>query len=108
MQLPRMTTRRWMIAVAVMGIILGVSVELQRRHARFLDLATHHEASSQIRRRLQGRVGGPYISLRLNGLGEDVSDWSGARVEWHRRVGEKYSRAAHYPWLPVEPDPSPE
>jgi hypothetical protein len=84
---------------------------LQRRHDRFLDLAKHHEAS--IRIVALGGVGMHVTSRRIplrppsafNDLGEDVGGWSEARFEWHRRLGEKYRRAASSPWLPVEPDP---
>jgi hypothetical protein len=90
MRLPRMTTRRWMIAVAGVGIVLGASVELQRRHDRFLHLAKHHEMQS----------------FKLtDDTGLDARMWSDAKFEWHRRLGEKYRRAATSPWLPVEPDP---
>jgi hypothetical protein len=29
------------------------------------------------------------------------------RARWRREMGEKYMRAAHYPWLAVEPDSAP-
>jgi hypothetical protein len=101
----RFTIRRMMVVVAGAGIILGASVVLQRRHARFSELAVHHEASSQLRFIAQGEVGGSHSSRLLNGLGEELSGLSNARVEWHRRLGVKYRRAARSPWLPVEPDP---
>jgi hypothetical protein len=100
-----------MLAVAGAATILGASVELHRRHGRFLDLAEHHEASSRIV--ALGGVGMHVTSRRVplrplsmfNDFGEDVGGWSEARLEWHRRLGEKYRRAASSPWLPVEPDP---
>jgi hypothetical protein len=90
MQLLRMTTRRSMIAVAGVGIILGASVELQRRQVRFLRLAMHHEMRS---------------FKMIDDSGLDARGWSDARFEWHRRLGEKYRRAATTPWLSVETDP---
>ena len=93
-------TIRWvMVAVAGAATILGAAVELQRRHDRFLRLAEHHEASSSITTACGKRPS------RTNGLGEDVRGWPNARIEWHRRLGEKYRRAASSPWMSVEPDP---
>jgi hypothetical protein len=93
-------TIRWvMVAVARAATILGAAVELQRRHDRFLRLAEHHEASSSITYACGNRPS------RTNGLGEDVRRWPNGRIEWHRRLGEKYRRAASRPWLPVDPDP---
>ena len=102
MRLPRARfTIRWMmLAVAGAGTILGASVELQRRHDRFLRLANHHEASSRINWSCGKRS---YDAT--NDLGEDVRGWSSARIEWHRLLGAKYRRSASRPWLPVEPDP---
>jgi hypothetical protein len=102
MPLPRARfTIRWMLlAVAGAGIVLGASVELRRRHDRFLRLAKHHEASSRIT-----WVRGIHTYSATNDLGEDVMRWSSAKIEWHRRLGERYRRAASSPWLPVEPDP---
>ena len=40
MRLPRMTTRRWMILVAIVSLILGCFVgvvRVMRRHAHFSD-----------------------------------------------------------------------
>jgi hypothetical protein len=101
MRLPRVQfTIRWvMLAVASAATILGAAVELQRRHDRFLRLAEHHEASSSITFSC-----GKRCSI-TNGLGEDVRRWSNARIGWHRRLGEKYRRAASSHWLPAEPDP---
>ncbi len=46
-------------------------------------------------------------SFRLTDeTGLDARGWSDERFEWHRRLGEKYRRAATSPWLPVEPDPT--
>jgi hypothetical protein len=102
MHLPRLRlTIRWMmLAVVGAGTVLGASVELQRHHDRFLRLAKHDEASSRIT-----WVCGRRAYYATNGLGEDVRGWSGARIEWHRRLGETYRLAASRPWVPVEPDP---
>jgi hypothetical protein len=36
MRLPRMTTRHWMVAVAIVGLVSGGTIELVRRRQRFL------------------------------------------------------------------------
>jgi hypothetical protein len=36
MRRPRMTTRRWMVAVAIVGLVSGGTIELVRRRQRFL------------------------------------------------------------------------
>ena len=92
----RFTIRQLMLAVA----ILGVSIELLRRHDQFLRRAEYHEASVSIT-----LACGPGHYSATNELGEDVRSWSLTRIEWHHRLGEKYRRAASSPWLPVEPDP---
>jgi hypothetical protein len=41
MRLPRMTTRRWMVAVAVVGLLMG-GYRLKQRHDDFLSRAQYH------------------------------------------------------------------
>jgi hypothetical protein len=85
MQLPRMTTRRWMIAVAIVALLFY----MERRRRSFESLAAYHAwpgvAST-----------GHNPNLRLLRISR-----------WHWALARKYRRAAHYPWLPVETDPSP-
>ena len=89
-RLPRMTTRWWMVAVAVVGVFLTVarSVYLQRQLA-LRQRAAYHEKIERL-----------------------VTDTSAAQVpvnaairDRHARLKEKYWRAARYPWLPVGADP---
>jgi hypothetical protein len=105
MRLPRMTTRRWMIAVAVVGLLMGgavVGYRLMLWHDSFLALATDH-----------GHTGFLYRFLREDlCLGEARAESAeqaalGRRAAYHEALAEKYRRAARYPWLPVEPDPPP-
>jgi hypothetical protein len=45
MRLPRMTTRRWMIVIAIVGLALGLVIggfRLQRRQSEFLARAQRH------------------------------------------------------------------
>jgi hypothetical protein len=105
-----MTMRRWVIAVAAIGLMIGGGVVLKQRRDYFLALAQSHEkevASSTARgNALKARFGGTSgmtveeIS-RLHGAYDLMMD----RADHHASLARKYERAARYPWLPVEPDP---
>ena len=112
MRLPRMTTRRWMVtvAVAVIGLTIGGGVWLKQRRDYFLSLAQSHQkevASSTARgEALKARFG--YTSgmkieeiLHLHRDYDRMMD----RADHHESLARKYERAARQPWLPVEPDP---
>jgi hypothetical protein len=87
MRLPRMTTRRWMIMIAVVAIVLG-AIAIDERRDRFRQLAAYHDRVVQALRP-------PY-----------VPQVNPRRVAYHRDLAAKYERAARYPWLPLEPEPS--
>jgi hypothetical protein len=93
MPLPRMTMRRWMIVVAIVGIVLGVAIE---RRNRLRKIAAHHQAEFKKLVR-QGPI------ILFAGSSDDPIM---RRLEWHESMRLKYERAARYPWPPVEPDPS--
>ena len=110
MRVPRMTTRRWMIAVAVVGLVIGGGVWLKQRRDYFLSLAQSHQkevASSTARgEALKSRLGctsGMTIEeiMHLHGDYDRMMD----RADHHASLARKYERAARYPWLLVEPDP---
>jgi hypothetical protein len=85
MYLPRMTTRRWMIAVAVVAVVLwGVPTVIQWRRIRFQRLSDYHRSKIVL-------VGPPSPLL--------------ARTLYHSKMAEKYAEATRRPWLPVSPDP---
>ena len=110
MRLPRMTMRRWMIAVAAIGLMIGGGVVLKQRRDYFLSLAQSHQkevASSTARgNALKSRFGGTSGMTveeitRLHGDYDRMMD----RADHHASLARKYEEAARYPWLPVEPDP---
>lgn len=124
MRLPRMTTRRWMVAVAVVASILSAEVTRRRwvdfrKRARDNDAAETFDrfllAGGSVARPLKdGRaelIRAPRI-VRWNGMelerpptpGYDAESLR-RRAEYHARLKEKYRRAAAFPWLLVEPDP---
>jgi hypothetical protein len=93
MRLPRMTTRRWMIAVLVFGLGMGAIVggdQLKRRRNYFLYRARFHALTVDVWK----EAGWPAL---------DPSDRP--IIEYDAAMARKYWRAARYPWLPVEPDP---
>ncbi len=111
MRLPHMTTRRWIIVVAVIGLMIGGAVQLERRRSDyFLSLAQSHQkevASSKTRgEALKSRFGGtPGMTLEeIMRLHRDY-DLMMDRADHHTSLARKYEQAARYPWLPVGPDP---
>jgi hypothetical protein len=88
-----MTTRRWMIAVAVVAVASAIGLGLRRRSARFDRLADHHFALAgpSYPRPTGWELSGPAIFTPLG--------------SWHFALARKYHRAARRPWLPVPPDP---
>jgi hypothetical protein len=82
-----MTTRRWMLGVAVVAVMFGYV----RPAIQMWRLADYHHHQQ-------------YLS------------WSGPSQSWHRsyvqrrchaRMEQKYRRAVWFPWLTVEPEPLP-
>ena len=69
-----------------------MSVDSSRRRDRFLRLAEYHEDKCSI-----SWACGKSSYSATNALGEDVRAWSSKRIAWHRRLGEKYRRAAKSP-----------
>jgi hypothetical protein len=99
MRIPRVrfTVRRMMVAVAIMGVALG----LYKRREKLLALADYHEKGEKC----AGLGTGGGISW-INQHGEEVTE---TKSDWHSQLAEKYHRAASRPWLPVEADsPEPE
>jgi hypothetical protein len=83
-----MTTRRWMIAVAVVGLAMGGD-RLERRRDDFLVLAQYHAAEEAFRRGVGRRVRHPLLPRM---------------IEHAAALARKYRHAARHPWLPVAPD----
>src|SRR5437588_634616 len=111
MRLPRMTTRRWMIAVGISALVIGgtvLSARLTRRHDHFVSRAQDHawkEAmadawAKRVRAYWEGR-GGIRGQARLETLVARVP----LVKAYHGALARKYRHAARYPWLPVAPDP---
>jgi hypothetical protein len=108
MRLPRMTTRRWMIVVAV-GASVSAGITFPNRWSLRQKARSHasKEAYAEEMVRvcafqaecLQGDD--PPSARRLN-LSAAVY---ARRTAYHAQLRAKYEQAAVYPWLPIAPDP---
>ncbi len=90
------TVRRLMVAVAMVGVLLGALLAARawriRQGARYHQLAVNHRFLSTTREQ-----------RRLHGTAAPDSTWTAKKL-WHVEMSNKYERAANYPWLSVEPD----
>jgi hypothetical protein len=117
MQLPRMTTRRWMVAVAILAT--GVwSWEIARRANRYRALAAAMQERELVARDAVGLSAGAAQFKGCDFTIPEAFDPETARLSayseryrrllfHYRRMRQKYEAAARCPWLPVEPDPRP-
>jgi hypothetical protein len=113
-----MTTRRWMIVVAVVGVLTGGCIggyRLKRRHDHFLDRARHHALLEVLQRRTEQAE--RELSERITGFGPRAESqravcrrniaYFSHLASYQAAMARKYRHAADRPWLPVEPDPPP-
>ena len=118
----RLRLRGLMIAVAIIGLLLGGSVALQRRSLRFKQLARYHAQGAL----LYARHGSGMFhddttcaefreqeySPSPNGqhyhpIGGFLTKRDGLWLRYHEQMAGKYVSAAESPWLPIAPDPPP-
>ncbi len=86
MRLPRMMTRRWIIAVAIVAFLFGMA-NRSRRFSAIADLYYGHSEAS----------------VNTQDERRRIALWNA-----HNRARcRKYRRAARYPWLRGKPDPAP-
>jgi hypothetical protein len=99
---PRFTTRRLMVAVAIVALSMGTGlwvIEMRARSASYLKRAFEFHGQTL-------RVGSTYTKDgRRFRIGEDEN--TQLQDEWARKLARKYRRLSDYPWLPVDPDPLP-
>ena len=125
MRLPRMTTRRWMVAVAIVGLLCL----FEHRRRSFAQIAAYHESRmvarmyprSPIKGLPMGHGSAARTSRRRDlpirwpsrGNGYIYYDCARSRMTeddvraaiWHEAMARKYREASRYPWFPVMPDP---
>jgi hypothetical protein len=114
MRLPRITTRRWMIAVAVVAAGLG-AWDLTRRRQRYVERAStmaEKEYGSEITILVtSGADVNPCHILIPDGFNPLAAPLPADLVSlrdrflYFQRMRTKYEYAARHPWLLVEPDP---
>jgi hypothetical protein len=98
MRVPRMTTRRWMIAVALTAVLSG-GLDLYRRSVDLAALAEMHDLMAR-KSWTRGSLVGPRGAI-------GHVEYPTPLTDHHTRLRDKYRRAAARPWLPVAPDPPP-
>lgn len=89
MPFPRMTTRRWMIVVAVLGVALACPRWVESRRIAFQACRDH------------------YLGRVLDVLLQPHDARNRRLGSYYWDLFAKYERAASRPWLPVPPDPPP-
>jgi hypothetical protein len=104
MRLPRMTTRRWMVVVAVVAIgfalwILGV------RSRSYAIQANYHGMQEHKIRWVVQEYEANWVGYSGRWSIEALIDRERRIITYHEALKRKYELASHRPWLPVEPDP---
>jgi hypothetical protein len=113
--LPRMTTRRWMVVIAIAATLVAVKVHLSRVADEYRVIAEYHDSQGHAvagARHWSGPLDGDTtISIGCDGCGsesdEELKGRDLAMFLWHKRLAKKYESAAECPWFRVPPD-SPE
>jgi hypothetical protein len=106
-----MTTRRWMISVAIVALVIAWGIH---RRDSFRRLAEWHRSQTfPSNQDLSVRVSWDSASETRRWWVDKngnlwLSDQQVRENSWHRRMEAKYRHATCYPWLSVEPDPPPE
>ncbi len=91
MRLPLMTTRRWIVAVAVFALLFAASG---------LGRSLHYQRIANVHFGMYEQLYAPDM--------HDPRPWAirmQRRATYHLGLYIKYREAARFPWLPVEPDP---
>jgi hypothetical protein len=89
---PQMTTRRWMVAVAVVAVAI-TGVRIGDRWLSYRRIAAHHSQMAETGMKM------------IDGLPSAAEVLTPQNIDYHAEMARKYQYAARYPWLPVEPDP---
>jgi hypothetical protein len=104
-----MTTRRWMIAVAAVAVMLAAAAHF-RRHLILRERGDYHEGMERVRTDRARLIGQPSLEFANQnpGIAAEWRTYAACEAEigaWHARLKEKYRHLARYPWLAMEPNP---
>jgi hypothetical protein len=112
MRLPRMTTRQWMIAAAVVAVMLApeIAAALFRRQLTLRERGDYHARREGVLtdRARDFEQAALKFADRKPGIAFQWQAYAAGEAEigaWHARLKEKYRHVARCAWLPVEPDP---
>ena len=104
MRLPRMTTRRWMIVVVIVGLPLAAG-DLWSRHRRYRSLA---ESFAGYERRCKAVLSGdPKEMERAKWSWDTDPEWNRRLLSYSTRMRARFEYAAAHPWISARPDPPP-
>ena len=101
--LPRMTTRRWMIAIALVATLFATAVHLSHLADQYSAIAKYHESQGSAVSRgknWSGSIEGRSITITYTGSGEKLKGRELAVYIWHEKLAMKYRDAAHAPGFP--------
>lgn len=131
MQFARITTRRWMVAVAGTGLFAGAGVTAQRlvetRSERLAIATSYGDLAASFKRGLKDaelnvtteqhtlELSPDLVALRggkefqQKRIASGISDvqWLKRYIVYYDRMHDKYHAAARRPWLVVPPDSPP-
>jgi hypothetical protein len=93
MRFPRMTTRRWMVVVAIVGLLLAAFVMVRRSFEYRRIARAHLDMYAKL------------YEWNPPGDRRRWAAWQRRRATYHLGLHLKYLAATRHPWLPVEPDP---
>jgi hypothetical protein len=109
--LPRMTTRWWMVAVAIVAALLAVKVHLSRVADQYRAIAKQHQSQSfavSSGKQWDGSSPDGRWSIHIGTTEPNAEELKGRELAlflWHYKLSHKYEDAALCPWFPVPPDP---
>jgi hypothetical protein len=103
MKLPWMTTRRLMVAVAIVALLLA-SQRIYDRRARMSAIASNHAKREKIELMALAEYRSFMDQLDPE-RAQSTLKYLTSSSKYHADMRRKYERAARYPWLPLSPDP---
>jgi hypothetical protein len=107
MRLPQMTTRRWMIAVAVVGLLLGTAVmgrRLKQRRDYCLQQARNQAWIENHFCSMESRLASNSPPQRFTIISDGHIHQADSVAAYFAERKEFYLHAASRPWLSVPPD----